>query len=174
MGTRIRAAQLTDADDLGRVHVRAWQAAYRNGLMPDEYLDGLSEDERSSMWRDALQNAPRSRSSRLVASIEDDSRVVGFALVGPAGGELDAEHGELFAINVDPDYWGTGAGSALLAAATDALKDAGFSVAVLWVHPSNGRACAFYEARGWRSDEIRREQDVLGVTVPELRYSISL
>ena len=39
MGHRIRAAVDTDAGDLGAVHVRAWEAAYRGGLMPDEYLD---------------------------------------------------------------------------------------------------------------------------------------
>jgi hypothetical protein len=37
----IRQPTVDDADALGRTHVRAWQAAYRGGLMPDEYLDSL-------------------------------------------------------------------------------------------------------------------------------------
>ncbi len=36
----IRAAEPADAAALGRVHVRAWQAAYP-GVMPDDFLDGL-------------------------------------------------------------------------------------------------------------------------------------
>ena len=37
MGYRVRVPTVGDADALGRVHVRAWQAAYRDGLMPDDY-----------------------------------------------------------------------------------------------------------------------------------------
>jgi len=36
----VRYATVGDAPALGRVHVRAWLAAYR-GQMPDDYLDGL-------------------------------------------------------------------------------------------------------------------------------------
>ena len=34
----LRPAEPADAMDVARVHVRAWQVAYRN-LLPDEYLD---------------------------------------------------------------------------------------------------------------------------------------
>jgi ribosomal protein S18 acetylase RimI-like enzyme len=168
----IRAAVPGDAVDLGHVHVRAWREAYGGGLMPDDYLDGLSEQGRASMWRQSLENATPSRTARLVGA-SDDATVVGFAVVGPAGGDRDAQPGELYAINVDPEHWGAGVGAELLAAAIEALQAAEFSAAHLWVHPANGRARAFYEARGWRSDGVEREQEVLGVTVPEVRYSIS-
>lgn len=45
---------------------------------------------------------------------------------------------------------------------------------VLWVHPGNRRARRFYASRGWVNDEVERQQSVLGVDVPELRYSIHL
>jgi GNAT superfamily N-acetyltransferase len=109
-----------------------------------------------------------------VVGESDDGTVVGFALVGPAGGEPDVEVGELDAINVDPDHWGTGVDAGLLVAALEVLRAVGFSAAILWVHPGNARARSFYEARGWISDEVERDQEVLGVTVPEVRYSISL
>jgi ribosomal protein S18 acetylase RimI-like enzyme len=172
VGYDVRAARLADADDLGGVHVRAWRAAYRDGLMPDEYLDGLSESERASDWRVALAGPPRSRGARLVAESEDGT-VVAFALVGPAGGDPEAELGELYAINVDPAHWGSGVGSELLAAATDALESAGFGSAILWVHPDNERARDFYETRGWSADGVERTQEVMGVVVPEVRYTVS-
>lgn len=37
----VRTARPTDAAAMGALVVRAWQAAYR-GLMPDDYLDGLT------------------------------------------------------------------------------------------------------------------------------------
>lgn len=141
--------------------------------MPDEYLDGLSVADRASMWREALGDEPRPRGTRLVAEASDGT-VVGFAIVGPAGGDQDAKGGELYAINVDPEHWGLGAGRQLLAGAADALRSARFPDAVLWVHPDNARARRFYEANSWVCDGVERQQEVLGVTVPEVRYSIQL
>lgn len=158
-----------DASTLGAIHVRAWQAAYRGGLMPDDYLDNLSVDDRTRMWAEALQREPRPRSARLVAVDEADV-VVGFIVVGPAGGAADSVEGEVYALNVDPHAWGHGAGKALLAAGEQALREAGFDEAVLWVHPGNQRARGFYEQAGWHADGAEREEQVLGVTTPEVRY----
>lgn len=172
MVAQIRMPQVEDADALGRVHVRAWQAAYVGGLMPDEYLDSLSETDRASMWRSSLESPPQARRTRLVATVDDE--VVGFALVGPSGESPNDDVGELYAINVDPDHWGTGAGAALIDAAVDALRASGFASAVLWVHPDNRRARSFYARRGWIDDGIDREQEVLGVEVPETRLSLAV
>lgn len=172
MSLLVRAPMVADADALGAVHVRAWQAAYCGGLMPDGYLASLSIDERASMWCGALRRAPAARSSRFVVTTDD--AVIGFALVGPVDRDEASEVGELYAINIDPDHWGTGAGTALISAGEAALQDAGFSKAVLWVHPDNGRACRFYTARGWSRDNVDRRQDVLGVAVVETRFSRTL
>ncbi len=158
---------------MGSIHVRAWRAAYSGGLMPDEYLDSLSDQERSDMWRRVLSQPAADRAARFV--IEDSTaRVVGFALVGPEGSDEAATVGELHAINVDPDSWGTGAGTALHDAALEALGDAGFGRAVLWVHRDNQRARRFYESRGWQTDGAERVESVLGVQAPEVRYAVGL
>jgi GNAT superfamily N-acetyltransferase len=160
----VRRATVQDASAIGRLHVRAWQAAYR-GQMPDDYLDGLRPEDRAATWERGLRR-DRERDPILVA--ERDGRVVGFAAVGPAGDPDGA--GELYAINVDPDHWGTGAGRALLAAAQAELARLGHPEAVLWVLPGNHRARRFYEVAGWSDDGARRTSEVLGVMVPEVRY----
>jgi ribosomal protein S18 acetylase RimI-like enzyme len=162
----VRAARPDDADVMGRLHVRAWQAAYR-GAMPDAYLDGLDPADRAEMWRSGMTRRPDS--PPLVAVV--DGEVVGHAACGPTDDPEGA--GELYSINVDPDRWGSGAGRALLAAAEDRLA-ASFDVVVLWVLPSNDRARRFYERAGWVVDGAERSADVLGVTVPEVRYRKSL
>ena len=43
----VRRGRVADAPAMGRLHVRAWQAAYR-GHMPDDYLDGLRAAERAA------------------------------------------------------------------------------------------------------------------------------
>jgi ribosomal protein S18 acetylase RimI-like enzyme len=149
---------------MGRLHVRAWQAAYR-GQMPDAYLDGLRPEERAAYWlgvlgRDDLQGT-------ILVAVRD-GEVTGFAALGPAPDPAGA--GELYAINVDPDHWGVGAGRALLQAAQVELSRLGFAETVLWVLPANARARRVYEAAGWVADGAERTSEVFGVSVPEVRY----
>lgn len=77
----IRRPVPDDAAELGELHVRAWQEAYGDGLMPASYLEGLSIDERIEGWREALAEEPRPGVTRLVA--DRAGRVVGFIVVGP-------------------------------------------------------------------------------------------
>jgi ribosomal protein S18 acetylase RimI-like enzyme len=160
----VRPATVADAPAMGRLHVRAWRAAYR-GQMPDGYLDGLRAEERAAGWERAL-GRERPRGAILVA--ERAGEVVGFANLGPAEDPQGA--GELYAIDVDPAHWGTGAGRALLEAAQAELARLGFAETVLWVLPANARARRFYELAGWAVDGTERTVDVLGVVVPEVRY----
>ena len=74
-----------------------WQAAY-SPVLPAERLAQLSVERRARQWRDWPP---------LLA--ESGDVVVGFVSVG-ASRDADAD-GELFAIYVDPDYWGRGVGA---------------------------------------------------------------
>ena len=168
----IRAAVVDDADAMGRLHVRAWQRAYR-GVMPDAYLDALQPSERADMWRGGI--ARPGVPPVLVATLDDT--VVGFAAFGAAPPPTQTElatSGELYAINLDPDHWGRGVGRALLRRATDELVALGYGDAVLWVVPENARARALYESEGWTADGGIATEEILGVTVTDIRYRKSL
>jgi ribosomal protein S18 acetylase RimI-like enzyme len=160
----VRPARIPDASAMGRVAVRAWQAAYR-GHMPDDYLDGLRAEDRAAYWDGVLRREDL-RGTILV--VERDGKVVGFAAMGPSPDPQGA--GELYAINVDPDHWGTGTGRALLAEAQAELARLGFAETVLWVLTGNARARRFYEIAGWVADGTERTSEVFGITVPEVRY----
>jgi DNA-binding transcriptional LysR family regulator/ribosomal protein S18 acetylase RimI-like enzyme len=168
----VRTARPSDAAAMGALVVRAWQAAYR-GLMPDDYLDGLKAADRTAQWTRFLTDELDPPRAVYVAA-DDDGRVLGFVAVGDEMGVVDAPRGQVYAINVDPDQWGSGVGRALLDAACDRLRTSGFSSAVLWVHPGNARACRFYRAAGWRPDGTEVRADALGVEVTEARYHCSL
>lgn len=169
---QLREPVPADAPALGKVHVRAWQEGYKDGLMPDEYLHGLSIDERSAMWAEALTRPPQPGGDRLV-SVDDSGTVTGFILVGPADRDTHSGEGEVYALNVDPAHWGRGHGGALLREGTARLRAHGFEGAVLWVHTGNRRARRFYEAAGWVDDGKERQTEVLGIEVPEVRYRLS-
>ncbi|HEY7069543.1 MAG TPA: GNAT family N-acetyltransferase [Acidimicrobiales bacterium] len=152
---------------MGRVVVRAWQAAYRS-IMPDEYLDGLSAEDRASLWRQQIQTA--GGDGLLV--IDVDGEVAGLAAFGPCQDDGAAgDDGQLYAINVDPAHWGQGLGRALLRAATADLARQGFQHLVLWVVPDNQRARGLYESEGWTFDDVSRDEEMFGVAVTVVRYS---
>jgi ribosomal protein S18 acetylase RimI-like enzyme len=160
----VRRATASDAPAIGRVHVRAWQAAYR-GQMPEEYLDGLRPEDRTAYWEAVLA---REDLRGVVLVAEQAGEVVGFAAAGPSRDPEGA--GELYAINLDPGHWGTGAGRALLEAAQEELARLGFAESVLWVLPGNTRARRFYEAAGWADDGSERTSEVFGIALAEVRY----
>jgi ribosomal protein S18 acetylase RimI-like enzyme len=159
----IRSAGPADAEAMGHLHVRAWQHGYR-GMMPDGYLDGLRPADRIDLWRDRLRRD------------EVDGAVAGFAALGQARDEasVDSGLGELYALNVDPPFWGRGVGRSLLVTATDALRDRGHADAILWVVRDNERARALYESEGWTHDGGLVTEETFGVTVTEVRYTRSL
>ena len=169
----VRPALVDDADEIASVHVRAWQAGYR-GLMDDAFLDGLSIDDRARRWRAGLAEGPSDRTT-IVVEDPEDGHVCGFATVGDPRDDLDeapvtGSTGELWAINLEPEGWGCGVGTALLAGAVDALRDRGCAGAYLWVLEGNARARRFYEREGWTADGGVKD-DVFGDrTLREVRY----
>lgn len=159
----VRLASVDDADAIGRIQVETWRAAY-TGLMPDETIAGFDVEERQRLWR-AWFEQPWPGSAVFVA--ERDGAVVGFANIGPCREEQGA--GELYAIYVQPDSWGTGAGRALIQRVEESLRSAGFGQAILWVLEGNERAERFYRAAGWELDG-RKVDQFQGAAVSELRY----
>jgi len=116
------------------------------------------------MWRQILADPQQ---TALVAE-DDAGHIVGWCTVAPSR-DADAD-GELWGIYVLADAWGSGAGTALMAAGIEALRDAGYCEAILWVLEDNPRARRFYEREGWVLDGLRKEDEFLGVPVTEVRY----
>lgn len=162
----IRPAAPEDAWSVARVHVRAWQVAYR-GFMPDAYLDGLSVEHRARHYDFSATDMTRPRT--LLA--EEAGVAVGFATTSPARDRDAAGRGELCALYVDPELWGRGIGRALVSAAREELRRQGFTRAILWVVAGNARAEQFYRADGWTPDDLHKAQSVWSVTVDSVRYS---
>ncbi len=163
----VRPARVGDADGIGRVHVRSWQAAYR-GLLPQVYLDDLDPARRGELWRDLIELGPRHRAAVLVADV--GGVVVGFADVGPSRDADCGDAGELRAIYLLPEQWGHALGRDLMASALATLAGFGFRQATLWALEGNDRARRFYVAGGWAPDGASKRDDRRGFPVTEVRY----
>ena len=100
----------------------------------------------------------------------EEGLIYGFATTAPSRDPDLPDHGELYALYVDPERWGRGIGAALVSAARANLFGLGFRNALLWVLTGNVRAERFYRIDLWAPDGLRRTDSVWGVTVNELRY----
>jgi len=143
----IRSATVEDAVGIAETHVASWRAAYR-GLLPEELLDGLSVERRTTQWQEDI------RSADLDVHIAADpaGHVGGFIAGGRSrDGDATGTVGELMAIYVRPQLWSLGIGGRLHAAGVAGLATR-FEQATLWVLEGNARSRAFYERQGWRPD----------------------
>lgn len=161
----LRLAVPNDALPVARVHVRSWQAAYRN-LLPQEYLDGLRPQERAARYDFGVTEPDKPCTLVAVASDE----IVGFVTVSPARDPGLLGSGEVCALYVEPEWWGRSVGRALLEHGRARLRGLGFEHAVLWVMAGNTRAERFYSSDGWTHEGGRRTASVWGVTVEEALY----
>ena len=168
MEIRIREPDPSDAAALGRLHAEAWQVAYE-GQMPAELLASVTIARRTALWERVTAATRGERQRIAVADVRGTA--VGFAWTGPCRDDDGPEGaGELYAINVAPQRWQGGVGTALLKAAHEALAADGFALAVLWVLPGNARARRFYERHDWRADGVARDEESDGFVVSEVRY----
>ena len=160
----VRRALPADARAIAEVHVRTWQAAYRH-VFPQEVLDELSVDERETGWRERLE------AGYVMWLAETAATVVGFAAVGPSRTERDV--GELYAMYVLPEAWGSPAAHDLMKAAREWFAGEGYATAMLWVLVDNPRARRFYEREGWRPGGTR-VHTIRGTAVEEALYRLAL
>lgn len=167
----LRRAREDDARAIAEVHVRTWQAAYRDQL-PEPYLNALSVDVRERYWATELHLMPADRRPWVA---ETQSEIVGFVAAGPTRDEAAGDMtGEVYAIYVLPDCWDRGLGRNLLAHAERDLLSHGYNEAVMWVLTDNARARAFYETAGWHADGGFKHDSIGGREVDEVRYRIAL
>jgi ribosomal protein S18 acetylase RimI-like enzyme len=131
-----------DAAAIARVHVASWRTTYR-GLLPDNFLDALSEERYAERWQRAIADKGSG-----VYVAEDAREVVAFASGGPERAGEDAFGGELYAIYVMRESQGQGHGRALVRAVTAGLREMGLSDMIVWVLRENAAARRFYERLG--------------------------
>lgn len=166
----IRAAAVADAADIAKIHVLAWRSAYR-GIMPDEFLDSLSVEQKTANWRRALQGSGPGRNDVLL----QDGAVAGFMVSGPARDEdLKLQSViELVALNIAPEHWRKGFGAALTRTLVEAAKQDGIDQLVLWTATGNNRAITFYEQFGFEADGVKRvDSNHCNAPITEARYRI--
>jgi len=167
---QVRPAAVADGESIARIHVAAWQTAYR-GLMPDAVLDNLSVEKRAAFWQTHLSSQPL---QTFVAEL--NGAIIGFCDLVPSR-DKDSNPktaAEIVAIYIHPNHWRQGAGRALCHSALEAAGRKHFTAVTLWSLGSNIAARNFYEAMGFHLDGATKFETIGNHELHQVRFRISL
>lgn len=161
----IREATVNDAGGIARVHVDTWRTTYR-GIVPDDYLGGLSYAQRQATWERGLGQQER---GQCVYVAEDGSgQILGFANGGPERSGDPVYDGELYAIYILQPWQGHGIGRQLAMRVVQWLIDHGYVSMLVWVLARNPSR-RFYEVLG--GEYVRTQTiEIGGVQLDEVAY----
>jgi ribosomal protein S18 acetylase RimI-like enzyme len=151
----VRDMRLSDAAEVGVVHVEVWRQAYAL-LMPAEILAALDPQAAVDRWRTALTQAPDE--IRRLVGVAPCGDVVAMAMSGPSRDEGAPTPWELWAINILEAHHGSGLADLLME------RLVGDGPAMLWVVRGNQRAMAFYQRHGFRADGEVKWDERTGTT----------
>jgi GNAT superfamily N-acetyltransferase len=154
---QIVRATYDDLPDVAQIHVASWKQAYI-GQVPQAHLDNLSPASRLRAWQEQFSN--RDISGLLIAKLDDT--VAGFVCFGPARDQDRQDWGEIYAVYVLKEHWGSGIGYTLYRNASAGLRDKGFKRAYLWVLDTNHHAIAAYQRWGGLVERDRLKDHMIG------------
>ena len=149
MDAHIRPYAATDAPDVVAVSLRAWASVFdsERAVMGDEIFERLNgEDWRRRQRKDV--EAALADDHMTVWVADADGRAVGFVA---AKLDPDVGIGEIYMLAIDPDHQRRGLGGELTAVATEWIRAAGLSIAMIDTGGDPGHAPArrLYEQAGF-------------------------
>lgn len=164
----VRLALPAEAAPIAAVQRRAWTQQFPSELA-ETVLGSVDLDAMVESWHAAIVRPPLAQFRVLVAL--GDTRVLGFAAVGPSG-DPDAEPGKdgvVAEFAIDPAAQRHGHGSRLLNACVDTLRTDGFERATWWVRSTDDALRRFLVESGWAPDGSHQ---VLGTDDPGHRVKL--
>ena len=163
----IREALLEDAYKRAVCHVSSWRSAYK-GIVPDEVLDNLSEEEIADKFKKEIE-----QKGYTFYCAEYEGKIIGHFNIRRSHDEDKPNAGEVHGIYLIEEFWGKGYGKKMMSCAIDSLKQMGYNEIILWVLEENNRARRFYEKCGFVFDGTKKEE-IIGKPLIEIRYTINL
>jgi ribosomal protein S18 acetylase RimI-like enzyme len=159
----VRQAVLVDAEQIARVHVASWRAAY-DEFMPPKQMAWISEGREIRRAGDLIRNP---ETPFLVA--EDDGTIVGFLVYGPPGDDCDPQSTrQIYTFFVDPLRYHQGIGTRLLTAMESEIRVPDITA---WVMTQGVHGPRFYARSGFeREPETEKMFRLIDADFPIVRY----
>ena len=150
-----RLALPNEAERIAAIQRRSWQQLFPADVA-EHVLASVDLSSMTESWASAIARPPLAQFRVLVAI--EQSRVVGFAAVGPSD-DTDAHPGQDAMVGefiIDPPAQRQGHGSRLLNAVADTLRADGFTRATWWVRSTDDPLRRFLDSAGWGPDGSHR------------------
>ncbi len=162
MNITIRLAVPADAPDMAEIHMRSWEAAYKD-IIPMEYIIEKNATRLQLYKRVITEENTKS----FVAQC--DGKTVGIMCVAPPNDkDVGDDFYELHYIYLHPDYFRQGIGTRVMEFAFDKARGVGKTAMTVWVFADNANAIRFYERCGFIADGCSKERD-FGKTIKSIR-----
>lgn len=167
---QVLRADVEDAEGIAAVHVRAFDATYRDTL-PDVAAAAPDLEARLQHWTELLE-PDTDAAYTLVA--EQRAVTVGFCSLATPSRDADPQDrtAEIAAFYVAPSRWGNGVGTAMIEQAVEELRADGWKAVTLWVLEANEPARKFYARFGFEPDGFTGPDPL--TERPKLRLRLSL
>jgi RimJ/RimL family protein N-acetyltransferase len=166
----VRPATPSDVPEIARIQADTWAAAY-SAFVPEPAVAQLRGPEARAAWTSAVEGGQGH-----VLLAEEGAHVVGFCAAAalPAREDDPLRWGEIGALLVESRWGRRGHGGRLLAAAAQALRDAGALYGLAWVPEPDEASRRFYARAGWEADGGVRGLDTGSGELREIRLTGSL
>lgn len=172
----VRTATAADVDEIARIQVVTWRAAYAD-LLGERTLAQLDESQVAAAWRETVAHGPAT-----VYVATEGRWTVGFCAAGPAPadevadarGEAPADAaavGLVSTLLVEPRWGRRGHGGRLLAAAAKDLRDGGARRGVCWIPEGDEASVNFFGRAGWLPEGTVRTLETGDRMVREIRLT---
>lgn len=139
---KIRRATLGDVAGIAHVHVQTWRSTYK-GLIPDEYLDSLTIENRKKSWQRHLHTLHIA----IFVAENEAGEIIGFAAGGPEQTSTFHYQAELYTIYILEEYQQQNIGKRLFKVVVEFLEEKHYQNLLIWALEENVNR-RFYESLG--------------------------
>jgi GNAT superfamily N-acetyltransferase len=166
----VRSAEAEHAAAFDEVIRRGFNATLSEIAPGASPLEARWASANPNGWGARVAQAPRGE--RRFWLIEQGGAIIAVSATAPTHDRDDdaARTSELLLLYVVPEWWGRGAGLALLGHAMDDVRRRGWRELSLWVFDANARARRFYERAGLTPDGATAEVERVGRRLLTRRY----
>ncbi len=139
----VRPARVQDSDVLALIYATTWRATWQ-GIFPHTYIESMVSRRNALWW---AKNLKRATTPPPLLFVHED-KAVGYINFGNSRYGDSGFEGEIYELNILPDYQGVGFGGQLFDAARKQLERSGRLGLIAWSLQVNERCCLFYQAKG--------------------------
>jgi GNAT superfamily N-acetyltransferase len=163
----IRLATSSDAPNMAEVHMRSWEAAYKD-IIPIDYIRERNAG-RPALWDRILE---KENTTQYI--IEKDDKTAGMLGIDVSrDNDVDDCTYELTGLYLLPEYFYQGIGTQTMEFAFIKARSLKMKVMTVWLLENNHNAKRFYEKCGFIPDGSTREEN-FGKILNSIRMRINL